>query len=190
VLRTVRGGRAGDTGFGYSATMLRCGSMLGLCFATLGLLPACSAGGGSGGSGASSGSGASAGSGGSGTGGVSSGGTGTGGSTTGGGQIGDACSTDADCTGVAGAECWTTIGGGPVPEITFPGGFCSKACNEGSDQSECGDTAACVSLGMSGGQTTVTLTMCTPPCKTNEECRVADGYHCQVILPGFGYCSL
>jgi hypothetical protein len=172
--------------------MLRECSMLGLWLATLCLLPACSAGSGSGGSGASSGSGASAGTGGSATGGASSGGTGTGsgGASTGDGQIGDACSTNADCTAVAGAECWTTIGGGPVPEITFPGGFCSKACDTGASENECGDIAACVSLGMSGGQSSVTLTMCTPPCKTNEECRVAEGYHCQVVLPGFGYCSL
>jgi hypothetical protein len=167
------------------------GSLSGLLLATLGLLSACSAGSGSGGSGAATGTGANGGSGG-GSGGAGTGGTasGTGGGSTGGGQIGDACSTDADCTAVAGAECWTTIGGGPVPEITFPGGFCSRACDTGSDQNDCGDIAACVSLGMSGGQSSVTLTMCTPPCKTNEECRVAEGYHCQVVLPGFGYCSL
>jgi hypothetical protein len=158
------------------------------------LVIGCSAndsGGGSGGGGGSAGSGATGTGAGSGSGGAT--GTGASGGSGGGsapGEIGDPCSTDADCTAVAGAECWTTIGGGPVPSITFPGGFCSKACDTGSSDKECGEIAACASIGVSGGQGSVTLTMCTPPCSQDSECRQAEGYRCQVILPPYGFCTL
>ena len=112
---------------------------------------------------------------------------GSAGSTTGGGDIGDPCTDNADCTIVEGSECWTTIGGGPVPEVTFPGGYCGKACsNEGGN--ECGENAGCTTTSVSGGMTTVTLSMCTPPCMRDEECRVSEGYHCQIVLGSFGVC--
>lgn len=150
-------------------------------------LAACSASSGSGsGSGAASGSGAS-----SSTGGTAAGGSGnaSAGGATAGGDIGDPCSTNAECTVVPGSECFTTIGGGPVPTVTFPGGFCSKGCDGNSEQNECGDTAACASVSTAGGGMSTTLSICTPPCATNDECRVADGYHCQLLLPGIGFCA-
>ncbi|MBI3200828.1 MAG: hypothetical protein HYZ29_04725 [Myxococcales bacterium] len=161
-----------------------------LC-ATLGawvLLLGCSASDGAGGSGGASGSagqGAAA-SGGSGGG---SGGGGSGAAPNGGGEIGDACSTNADCTAVPGSECFTTIGGGPVPTVTFPGGFCSKACDTQSTEKECGEKAGCASVGQSGGGMSTTLTLCSPPCANDGECRQAEGYKCMQIIPGIGVCA-
>lgn len=153
------------------------------------LLPAlgCSAsgGGGSGGSGAVGAAGSSSGGSGAlgGTGGSASGGA------QGGGTIGDGCTSDDDCTDPPDAECFQTIGGGPVPTITFPGGYCSKGCDTSEDD-QCGTTGGCASSGMSGGRTTITLTMCVAPCKDDTECRQAEGYVCRQIIPGVGYCAL
>lgn len=146
------------------------------------------AGGGSGasGSGASGGGGGTSGSGGSGTGATGAGGSGA----VAGGQIGDACQTNDDCTNPPDAECWTTIGGGPVPEITFPGGFCSKACDANGPDGQCGDEAGCSTTSVSGGQGSVQLSMCSPPCSSDAECRQAEGYKCFQIIPGFGVCTL
>ena len=156
------------------------------------LAAGCSAsdgGGGQGTGGAGTGAASSGGSGaGVGTGGSSSGGSGAG--TTGGGQIGDPCVSNDDCKVPADAECWTTIGGGFAPEITFPGGFCSKACDTNGASDQCGDEAGCSSTSVSGGQGSVTLTMCSPPCSSNAECREAEGYTCLQIIPGFGVCTL
>ncbi len=116
------------------------------------------------------------------------GGSSTGGAATGGGDIGDPCGSNADCTLVEGSECWTTIGGGPVPEIHFPGGFCGKACsNEGGN--ECGEKAGCSSVSQAGGSGSVKLSMCSPPCSTNDECRSAEGYKCQILFGKFGVCA-
>ncbi len=153
---------------------------------------ACSAsegGGGQGTGGSGTGASSSGGSGaGTGTGGSSSGGSGA--TATGGGQIGDACATNDDCKVPADAECWTTIGGGFAPEITFPGGFCSKACGKDGGDGECGPEAGCSTSSVSGGQGSVSLTMCAPPCSKNEDCRVAEGYKCLQLLPGIGVCTL
>jgi len=154
------------------------------------LLSGCSASDGAGGSGGSSGgggSGAGAGAGG-GSGGSSSGG-GSGAGAAGGGEIGDPCTTSADCTAVPGSECYTTLGGGPVPTITFPGGFCSKACDTQSSEKECGEKAGCASVGQSGGGVSTTLTICSPPCANDGECRQAEGYKCLQIIPGIGVCT-
>ena len=130
----------------------------------------------------------SGGSGAAGQGGGANGGSGGSGST-GDGAIGSACSTDADCTDPP-AECWTTIGGGPAPTITFPGGFCSKGCDPQSGEAECGDVASCAQTSVSGGMSSVTLTMCTPPCASDAECRAAEGYKCLQLFPGIGFCTL
>lgn len=114
--------------------------------------------------------------------------TGSGGGSTGSGEIGEPCATDADCTDPPDAECWTTIGGGPVPTITFPGGYCSKACGDDGGANECGESGGCSSTSMSGGGSSVTLQMCRAPCQSNEECRAAEGYRCQIVIPGFGVC--
>ncbi|MFO0572071.1 MAG: hypothetical protein U0263_40990 [Polyangiaceae bacterium] len=165
-----------------------------ILIASVCLLGACSA---SGSGGSPSGTGGAAGSsgggsgGGSASGGGSNGGSGNAsgsGATTGKGEIGDACTTNADCTAVPGSECYTTVGGGPAPTINFPGGFCSKVCDVNSSEKECGEIAGCSSIGASGGRVSATLTMCSPPCANDTECRVAEGYKCWQILPGIGIC--
>lgn len=147
----------------------------------------------SGGSGGSNGTGAQAGAAGVGVGGggggSGGGSSGTGGSSAGSGEIGEACSSNADCTAVPGAECYTTIGGGPVPTVTFPGGFCSKTCDTQSSEKECGEKAGCASIGASGGRVSTTLTLCTPPCASDADCRAAEGYKCFQIIPGVGVCT-
>ncbi|MCA9628979.1 MAG: hypothetical protein KC766_14970 [Myxococcales bacterium] len=165
----------------------------GVLLAGLATMAGCSASDGNGPGGGGSGQGGSAGSG---NGGSAQGGSGNnggstqggnGGSTTGGGDIGDPCTTNADCTIVEGSECWTTIGGGGFPEVTFPGGYCGKACsNEGGN--ECGENAGCTMTSVSGGMGSVTLSMCTPPCSGDEECRASEGYHCQIVFGNFGVC--
>lgn len=139
-----------------------------------------SSGGGSGGNGASSGSGGSS-TGGSSTGGTSSGGSSAGGAT-GTGQVGDACTKNEDCVDPPDAECFTTVG-----PITFPNGYCSKACDVNATEEECG-SASCAASSLSGGQGSATISMCVEFCATDPECRVDEGYHCQIVLPGFGYC--
>jgi hypothetical protein len=145
----------------------------------------CSASGGGGGSGAMAGGGGS--SAGLGSGGGDSGGTGaSGGSPP--GEIGAACATNEDCNNPPDAECFTTIGGGPLPTITFPGGFCSKGCDPSSNDQECGDKAGCSSMGTASGGITVQLNMCSPPCADDRDCRQSEGYACFQILPGLGIC--
>lgn len=134
--------------------------------------------GGGGGSGANGGTSATGGSGG-----------GSGATTAGNGKVGDACAKDSDCTDPPDAKCFTTIGNAQVGTVTFPGGYCSKACS-GEGGNECGTSGGCADIGSSGGGTTVTLSMCTAPCKTNTDCRTGDGYVCHVLIPGFGFCGL
>ncbi|MBX3182708.1 MAG: hypothetical protein KIT72_19055 [Polyangiaceae bacterium] len=160
---------------------------------TLGLVlfgAGCSADGGSSGGQGARGSGANGGSGGDGgtSGGGSGASSGSGGSGTARGDIGDPCTDDSDCALVPGAECWTTIGGGPVPTITFPGGFCSRGCSTDSQEKECGENGSCTSTSMSGGGSTVNLTMCRPPCRASEDCRESEGYRCQIVIANFGVC--
>lgn len=116
---------------------------------------------------------------------------GDGGGSGSGGRIGDACETDADCTEPAGAECFTTIEnpltGGVV--ANFPNGMCSLPCDPMGDGSECGEgDVVCASTSMSGGMSSSTLTLCLPSCQGPADCRVDEGYGCQMIF-GFGYCS-
>lgn len=153
---------------------------LALLLAILPVLPACSASGGAprGGNGSGGSSGTAG----------DSGSSGSGGASTGGGKVGDACKTDSDCSDPPGAKCFTTVGSPQFGTVTFPGGYCSKDCG-GDGGSDCGTTGGCTDFGSSSGQTTMTLTMCTAPCKTNADCRTADGYHCQVLFAGFGFCS-
>lgn len=155
---------------------------LSLLLAFLLFVPACSASGGTPRSG--SGSGGSSGA----TGDSGSSGGSSGAASTGGGKVGDACKTDSDCTDPPGAKCFTTVGSPQFGTVTFPGGYCSKDCS-GDAGSDCGTSGGCMDFGSSSGNTTMTLTMCTAPCKTNADCRTADGYHCQLLLPGYGYCA-
>jgi len=109
---------------------------------------------------------------------------------TGSGKVGDPCTRDEDCVDPADAKCFTTIGGGPFPKISFPGGYCSKDCSQDGGSADCGTVGGCATIGMSGGQGSVTLTMCVKSCKKKEDCRTAEGYTCRIILFGLGYCAL
>ncbi|MGE0789370.1 MAG: hypothetical protein AB7S26_27095 [Sandaracinaceae bacterium] len=107
-----------------------------------------------------------------------------------GARIGDACTTDADCTEPAGARCYTQIddpfSGGVVAR--FPNGMCSVPCDSSGDGSECGEgDVVCASVSMAGGMTSTQLTLCLPSCTASTECRMAEGYSCHTIF-GFGYC--
>jgi hypothetical protein len=114
----------------------------------------------------------------------------TDGKKTGTGKVGDPCVRDEDCADPPDAQCFTTIGGGMAPKITFPGGYCSKACDTDGGTPDCGTVGGCSTVGMSGGGTTATLTMCTRGCTKPEECRVAEGYSCKVIFFGIGFCGI
>lgn len=156
-----------------------------LIAATL-LLPACSASGSAPHGGNGTGSGGAA---------VDSGAgnAGSGGAATGAGKVGDACKTDSDCSDPPGAKCFTTVGNAQVGTVTFPKGYCSKDCSVGSVGSDggnsCGTSGGCTDFGSSSGGGSITLTMCTAPCKKDSDCRTADGYHCQILAFGFGYCA-
>lgn len=120
---------------------------------------------------------------------------------TSGGKVGDACASNADCTGSPGLSCKTSTGvkvdggaapnlpdGGPTPNFPYPGGFCTKTC--GTSGATCPSGSSCVSVfsqfRISGESEKLCLPNCTPP--TNlpiaqppanpdpNPCR--DGYSC------------
>ena len=105
-----------------------------------------------------------------------------------GSSVGGACKRDEDCAEPPSGKCYTVIGGGPVPSITFPGGYCSAACGDDGGPG-CGASGGCATVGSGGGMTSATLSMCTKPCTKPEECRTAEGYTCRIIFFGFGYCA-
>ncbi len=115
----------------------------------------------------------------------------SGATSTGGAKVGDACKTDSDCSDPPGAKCFTTVGDPQFGTVTFPGGYCSKDCSgTGDGGTDCGASGGCTDFGTSSGGKTITLTMCTAPCKTDSDCRTADGYHCNILIPGLGgYCG-
>jgi len=103
------------------------------------------------------------------------------------GEVGSPCNSDADCKNPPDAKCFKTIGGGMAPKITFPNGYCSKACDMKKD-TKCGK-GGCASIGLSGsGGGSATLTMCAASCKKDDDCRKAEGYKCLILLFGFGVC--
>lgn len=112
-----------------------------------------------------------------------------GGGSPGGGQVGDPCTSAADCTELPDLDCFTTVGGGMFPTYEFPNGFCSKGCDPGGPSDQCGETAACASSSSSGGGGGTSFSYCSPPCSADGECRSDEGYRCMIIFGGFGYCA-
>lgn len=106
-------------------------------------------------------------------------------------KVGEPCTRDEDCAEPPNAKCFTTVGGGFAPTVTFPGGYCSRGCgNEDSGSPDCGEGGGCAQMGLSGGMGSSQMSFCAKICKKNEECRVAEGYTCRFFFPGLpGFCA-
>lgn len=103
--------------------------------------------------------------------------------------VGEPCSTATDCAEPPRATCFTTVsGGGFVPDMVFPGGYCSRGCDE-SEGDDCGGSGTCATLSSAGGMISSMFQFCAKPCTTEADCRNAEGYRCHVVFPGFpGVC--
>lgn len=102
----------------------------------------------------------------------------------GGRSVGADCTSDDECTDPADAECFTGMFG----SVSWPGGFCSKACDPDAGGEQCGTEGICVSAGSSGGGSSISGMFCTTACDSDADCRSGEGYTCRRIL-SFGYCS-
>lgn len=105
------------------------------------------------------------------------------------GNVGDPCSVDAECTDMAGLTCFTHIDPVPAvgfPGMTWPGGYCSKECSD--EDQNCGEVGSCSQSGSGGGRTSYKMQYCVKSCQKDTECRVDDGYKCQIVIMGYGYC--
>lgn len=106
------------------------------------------------------------------------------------GETGDPCTTNSDCKGVPGGECFQKIDPQPAfgfPGMTWPGGYCSKGCTD--EDQNCGEVGQCQQSGSGGGQSSWKMHYCAKSCQQDSECRVAEGYKCQIVLFGFGICA-
>lgn len=106
------------------------------------------------------------------------------GGATAGRPVGAPCASDAECTDPSDAECFTESFG----SVSWPGGFCSKACDPDGGDGQCGTSGICVSAGSSSGGSSISGMFCTTSCTSDAECRSAEGYRCQTFF-GFGYCA-
>ena len=102
------------------------------------------------------------------------------------GGVGDPCTVDTDCVDPPDLMCMRD----GVAGVSFPGGFCTKACGEGEDPppDECGSEGVCATLSMSGGGIGVSGQFCTTSCESTADCRASEGYTCRTIL-SFGVCG-
>ena len=111
------------------------------------------------------------------TGGGSGGGVVTGGGSGGGvavgGRLGDACTSDSDCSGVAaqaGASAWCKRAMDPSG-LAYPGGYCTRRC---TDSTECGAGNTCIYwMGLVGEVDN----LCVKGCPDAGGCRA--GYSCR-----------
>jgi hypothetical protein len=99
--------------------------------------------------------------------------------------VGKACSGDDVCGGTTGTCAMSlppagggagAFGGGGATTDTAPGGYCSNQCAEDAD---CGAGGVCVGAAMAGLTPAVPGT-CFKRCTTSDECRVVDGYGCEL----------
>jgi len=87
------------------------------------------------------------------------------------GNVGDACSTPEDCSGIPAAnkQCLTQIGS----FVTFEGGYCSASC---TSDPECGTDGKCVNI--------ILASYCLKACDSPTDCRTTENYTCGE-LPSF-----
>jgi hypothetical protein len=81
--------------------------------------------------------------------------------------IGGPCETNEDCVAPVGLtpQCMTNLF-----TFVFPGGICTAVCTEAG---QCGPMAECVDLSI--------IRYCLLKCSTATECRVDEGYICDII---------
>ncbi|MDH5491620.1 MAG: hypothetical protein OEY14_06685 [Myxococcales bacterium] len=87
-----------------------------------------------------------------------------------GAPIGAACVADTECSGID-----------SICLSDWPGGYCSQGCLT----SECPTDTACLSVS-SGG---MSRSLCVQSCTTDDQCRIAEAYSCQILAFGQGYCA-
>jgi len=87
-------------------------------------------------------------------------------------EVGDACSTAADCGGV-GWECLHELDFGFGDPLTLPGGYCTRPC---SVDLECGASAECLER----------LDRCGRTCGSSLDCRPE--YRCDDVFGRGPYC--
>jgi hypothetical protein len=95
---------------------------------------------------------------------------------------GAACTTDADCS-AAGVERTCISEDALAPLLVLPGGYCSQFCNSGLT---CERGATCVLIPLGA----FPLLVCMEACSTDAECRVAEGYTCNMAISDTPVCSL
>lgn len=105
------------------------------------------------------------------------------------GETGDPCTENSDCKGVPNGECFQKVDPQPsfgFPGMTWPGGYCSKGCSD--EDQNCGEVGQCQQSGSGGGQSSWKMYYCTKDCQQDSDCRVAEGYKCQIVFLNFGQC--
>jgi hypothetical protein len=83
------------------------------------------------------------------------------------GQVGEACTQDPECIVPAGVTPLCLL---DYLVIAFPGGYCSGDCGLVED---CGPEGVCVDFSLGK--------ICMKACATNDDCRVDEGYTCDII---------
>jgi hypothetical protein len=84
---------------------------------------------------------------------------------------------DADCGGVVGMSTCITSTYFGAKLVKFPGGYCSKACYDGTGGTGCGEGGTCVGL-----ISLPTYGACYEKCGGAGDCRTADDYACQTFV--------
>jgi len=86
-------------------------------------------------------------------------------------RTGDPCDSVEHCSCIPSEDraCFSAFG-----LTTLPGGYCTAIC--GTDE-DCGLGAICVTIPIVGGK------LCARACVADDDCRVAEGYTCQQLIP-------
>lgn len=92
------------------------------------------------------------------------------------------CTTDAECSS-PGVNRTCVAENALAPLLVLPGGYCSQFCDSGL-ACEPGATCVVIPIGFSA------LFVCMEACTTDTDCRVAEGYTCNMALSDTPVCSL